>query len=233
MNNLIYIENHRNITGKGTGLSNNQPAIHLMSEKDFYFKNSGKITSKQDTSEIESSNNLIIENEGSKDKDSPSILDKFNFHGKNVVLSNTGYSIFSKVNFGLSEKYKESEEYKKTENFTFSNKGTILSYMTIDDFIKYGKGRYKAPKPDSDTEEKYKKYLEDFYKNNPPKDKDEYIATEYGGAKYVPYETYKNIIKEYEKYHKKIEDEEYKKYVEEYREEHYGDDDPPSLAPTL
>ena len=222
VNNLIYIENHRNITGKGTGLSNNQPAIHLMSEKDFYFKNSGKITSKQDTSEIESSNNLIIENEGSKDKDSPSILDKFNFHGKNVVLSNTGYSVFSKVNFGLSEKYEESEEYKKTENFTFSNKGTILSYMTIDDFIKYGKGRYKAPKPDSDTEEKYKKYLEDFY-NTHTRGKDEYIATEYGGKKYVPYETYRNIIKEYEKYRRKIQDEEYEKDRKEYLEEFPND----------
>ncbi len=206
MNNLIYIENHGNITGKGTGPSNNQPAIHLISGKDFYFKNSGKITSKQDTSEIKAEKNLILENEGPKDKDSPSMLNKVNFKGENVFLSNTGYSLFNEVGFGTSE------------NFTFSNKGTILSYMTIDDFIKAGKGRYKAPKPDSDTEEKYKKYLEDFYKNNPPKDKDEYIATEYGGKKYVPYETYENIEKEYDKYRRKIRHEEEEKLNKEYLE---------------
>ena len=208
VNNLAYIKNTGNITGKGTGPSNNQPAIYLISGNDFYLKNSGKITSAQDTSQITASNNLIIENEGSKDKDSPSMLDKSKFNGKNVFLSNTGYSVFNEVNFGASE------------NFTFSNKGTILSYMTIDDFIKAGKGRYKAPEPNPDTKEKYKKYQEDFYNNHPPRDKDEYISTEYGGQKYVPYETYKNIIEEYEKYRKKIEDEEYKKFLEEYREEH-------------
>lgn len=210
VNNLIYIENHGNITGKGTGPSNNQPAIHLISGKDFYFKNSGRITSKQDTSEIKAEKNLILENEGSKDKDSPSMLNKVNFKGKNVFLSNTGYSLFNDVNFGRSN------------NFTFSNKGTILSYITIDDFIKAGKGRYRyeAPKPDSDTEEKYKKYLEDFYKNNPPKDKDEYIATEYGGKKYVPYETYRNIEEEYQKYRRKIQDEEYEKRHKENLERH-------------
>ncbi|KOQ95423.1 hypothetical protein ABW51_09520, partial [Haemophilus sp. C1] len=212
VNNLIYIENKGNITGKGTGPSNNQPAIHLISGKDFYFKNSGKITSKQDTSEIKAGNDLILETEGSKD--SPSMLDKSKFNGKNVVLSNTGYSVFNEVNFGAAE------------NFTFSNKGTILSYMTIDDFIKAGKGRYKAPEPNTDTKKEYEKYLEDFYKNHPPKDKDEYFAPEDRGKKYVPYETYKNIIEEYKKYREKIKDEEYKKFLEEYREE-YPDDNPP------
>ena len=99
VNNLVYIENHGNITGKGTGPSNNQPAIHLISGKDFYFKNSGKITSKQDTSEIKAEKNLILENEGSKDKDSPSMLNKVNFRGDNVFLSNTGYSLFNEVDF--------------------------------------------------------------------------------------------------------------------------------------
>ena len=215
VNNLIYIENKGNITGKGIGISRNQPAIHLISGKDFYFKNSGRITSKQDTSEIKAEKNLILENEGSKDKDSPSMLDKSKFNGKNVFLSNTGYSVFNEVNFGASE------------NFIFSNKGTILSYMTIDDFIKAGKGRYQAPEPDPDTKEKYKKYLEDFYKNNPPKDKDEYFAPEDRGKKYVPYETYKNIIEEYKKYREKIKDEEYKKFLEEYREEHPNRNPPP------
>ena len=207
INNLAYIENNGNITGKGTGPSNNQPAIHLISGKDFYFKNSGKITSKQDTSEIKAEKNLILENEGSKDKDSPSMLNKVNFRGDNVFLSNTGYSLFNEVDF---------VGYK---NFTFSNKGTILSYMTIDDFIKAGKGRYKAPEPDPDTKEKYEKYREDFY-NTHTRDKDEYIATEYGGKKYVPYKTYENIIEEYKKYRKKIQDEKYEKLRKEYLEEH-------------
>ncbi|NYA28248.1 pertactin-like passenger domain-containing protein, partial [Haemophilus haemolyticus] len=213
VNNLAYIENNGNITGKGTSPWNNQPAIHLISGKDFYLKNSGKITSKQDTSTIKAGNNLILETEGSKD--SPSMLDKVNFKGKNVVLSNTGYSVFNEINFGTSE------------NFTFSNKGTILSHMTIDDFIKAGKGRYQAPEPNPDTKEKYKKYLEDFYKNHPPKDKDEYFAPEDRGKKYVPYETYKNIIEEYQKYLKKIEDEEYEKFLKEYREEHPNRNPPP------
>ncbi|KOQ95406.1 hypothetical protein ABW51_09525, partial [Haemophilus sp. C1] len=208
VNNLIYIENSGNITGKGIGVERNQPAIHLISGNDFYLKNSGNITSKQDKSLIKTENNLILENEGSKNKDSARILDKINFRGDNFFLSNTGYSLFDEVDF---------VGYK---NFTFSNKGTILSYMTLDDFIKAGKGRYRyqAPKPDSDTEEKYKKYLEDFYKNHPPKDKDVYIATEYGGAKYVPYETYENIKKEYQKYRRKIRDEEYEKRHKEYLE---------------
>ncbi|WP_118796086.1 autotransporter outer membrane beta-barrel domain-containing protein [Haemophilus haemolyticus] len=213
VNNLAYIENYGSITGKGRSPWNNQPAIYLISGNDFYLKNSGKITSVQDTSEIKASNDLILEN-GSKDKDSPSMLDKSKFNGKNVFLSNTGYSVFNEVNFRASE------------NFTFSNKGTILSYMTIDDFIKNGKGRYQAPEPDPDTKEKYNKYLEDFYKNHPPKDKDEYFAPEDRGKKYVPYETYKNIIEEYKKYREKIKDEEYKKFLEEYREE-YPDDNPP------
>ena len=138
INNLAYIENYGNITGKGTSPSENQPAIYLISGNDFYLKNSGNIISKQDTSKIEASNDLILENEGSNDKDSPKMLDKFNFNGKNVFLSNTGYSLFNEVNFGASE------------NFTFSNKGTILSYMTIDEFIKARKGRY--------TEEDYSLY---------------------------------------------------------------------------
>ena len=67
------------------------------------------------------------------------MLDDTKFNGKNVFLSNTDYSSIHDVGFVASE------------NFTFSNKGTILPYMTIDDFIKAGKGSYQPPEPDPDT----------------------------------------------------------------------------------
>ena len=182
VNNLAYIENTGNITGKGTGPSNNQPAIYLISGNDFYLKNSGKITSAQDTSEIHASNNLVLENDGSE-----SMLDKFEFTGKNIFLSNKGNSIFSESSFSASE------------NLIFSNKGTIKlkPLMTLDEFVKAGKGSYQPPEPDSDTKKKYKEYVEEFKKTHKPRDQNEYIANEYGGKREVPYEPYKKMIDEY------------------------------------
>ena len=123
VNNLAYIENTGNITGKGTGPSNNQPAIYLISGNDFYLKNSGKITSAQDTSEIHASNNLVLENDGSK-----SMLDKFEFTGKNIFLSNNKNSLLA------------NSSVRAYENLIFSNKGVIGprndTPMTLDEFIK-------------------------------------------------------------------------------------------------
>ena len=167
---LAYIENNGNITGKGTNFST-EHGIYLHSAEDFYFKNSGKITSMAARNEIGALNNLIIENKGSENEDSASMLDDTKFNGKNVFLSNTDYSSIHDVGFVASE------------NFTFSNKGTILPYMTIDDFIKAGKGSYQPPEPDPDTKEKYKKYLEDVNNNHKPKTVDEFIKE--GNGAYI------------------------------------------------
>ena len=66
---LAYIENNGNITGKGTNFST-EHGIYLHSAEDFYFKNSGKITSMAARNEIGALNNLIIENKGSENEDS-------------------------------------------------------------------------------------------------------------------------------------------------------------------
>lgn len=190
VNNLVYIENHGNITGKGTGPSNNQPAIHLISGKDFYFKNSGKITSAQDTSKIQASNNLVLENDGSK-----SMLDKFEFTGKNIFLSNNKDSLLA------------NSSVKATRNLIFSNKGVIGpkndTPMTLDEFIKAGRGRYKKPSENDDIKQKYRKYEDEFYRDKFKKinefiaAKDEYIAKKYGTEKLLPYKDYKKFIDEY------------------------------------
>lgn len=78
---LAYIENNANITGKGT-YNPTEHGIFLHSSRDFYFKNSGKITSII-RNEIAASNNLILENDGSGN-----MLDKFDFHGKNIYFLN-------------------------------------------------------------------------------------------------------------------------------------------------
>lgn len=61
INNLAYIENNGNITGKGT--RSEEPAIHLRSKNDFYFKNNGKITTNT-RGWIRADNIMVLENKG-------------------------------------------------------------------------------------------------------------------------------------------------------------------------
>ena len=190
VNNLAYIENTGNITGKGTGPSNNQPAIYLISGNDFYLKNSGKITSAQDTSEIHASNNLVLENDGSK-----SMLDKFEFTGKNIFLSNNKNSLLA------------NSSVRAYENLIFSNKGVIGprndTPMTLDEFIKVRGGGYEDIKDNANIIRKYLEYRGDLNRKLSEKRKefiaakDEYIAKNYGTEEFVPYKDYKKKIDEY------------------------------------
>ena len=190
VNNLAYIENTGNITGKGTGPSNNQPAIYLISGNDFYLKNSGKITSAQDTSEIHASNNLVLENDGSK-----SMLDKFEFTGKNIFLSNNKNSLLA------------NSSVRAYENLIFSNKGVIGprndTPMTLDEFIKVRGGGYEDINDNANIKRKYDEYLKDLNRKLSEKRKefiaakDEYIAKNYGTEEFVPYKDYKKKIDEY------------------------------------
>ena len=189
-----YIENNGNITGKGT--NDTAHAIYFHSSKDFYFKNSGKITSRayvENIGELRnqiSSNNLIVENEGSG-----SMLNKFNFYGKRVTFSNKENALV--YNYSISA----------GDTLIFSNKGTMghlnVTPMTIDEFIKAGRGRYKKASEIDEIKKKYSKYEEEFYRDKFKKinefiaAKDEYIAKKYGTEEYVPYKNYEKIIKEY------------------------------------
>ena len=97
VNNLAYIENNGNITGKGTGL--NEPAIHFISKNDFYFKNNGKITiNTQGT--IATNGRMVLENKSSLSKHDISghkttilnsgKLDDLSIWGRDLFFSNTG-----------------------------------------------------------------------------------------------------------------------------------------------
>lgn len=97
VNNLTYIENNGNITGKGTWL--NEPAIHFISKNDFYFKNNGKITTNiQGT--IATYGRMVLENKSSLSKHDISghkttilnsgKLDDLSIWGRDLFFSNTG-----------------------------------------------------------------------------------------------------------------------------------------------
>ena len=192
---LAYIENNGNITGKGT--NDTAHAIYFHSSKDFYFKNSGKITSRayvENIGELKnqiSSNNLIVENEGSG-----SMLDKFNFYGKRVTFSNKENALV--YNYLISA----------GDTLIFSNKGTMghldVTPMTIDEFIEAGRGSYKKASEDYNIKQKYYKYLNDFHSDISQKvgefrkNKDKYIAEHYNSKKWVPYKDYKKMIDEYQ-----------------------------------
>lgn len=97
INNLAYIENNGNITGKGTGI--NEPAIYLRSENDFYFKNNGKITTNT-KGWIGADNIMVLENKGYFYKHNiaggeaailnSGKLDDMSIGGRDLFFSNTG-----------------------------------------------------------------------------------------------------------------------------------------------
>lgn len=97
VNNLAYIENNGNITGKGTGL--NEPAIHFISKNDFYFKNNGKITTNTQGT-IATNGRMVLENKSSLSKHDISghkttilnsgKLDDLSIWGRDLFFSNTG-----------------------------------------------------------------------------------------------------------------------------------------------
>ena len=188
-----YIENNGNITGKGP--NETAHAIYFHSSKDFYFKNSGKITSRayvENIGELRneiSSNNLIVENEGSG-----SMLDKFDFNGGRVTFLNKENALVSNSSINAG-------------TLIFSNKGVMGprndTPMTIDEFIKAGRGRYETLSENDYITFKYDEYERNFYEDKTKKvgefiaAKDEYIAKKYGTEKFVPYERYKKIIEEF------------------------------------
>ena len=89
----------------------------------------------------------------------------------------------------------------------FSNKGVMGprndTPMTIDEFIKAGRGRYERLSENHAIQAKYDEYEDKFYHDKNKKvdefiaAKDEYIAKKYGTEKFVPYKDYKKIIEEY------------------------------------
>lgn len=190
-----YIENNGNITGKGP--NETAHAIYFHSSKDFYFKNSGKITSRayvENIGELRneiSSNNLIVENEGSG-----SMLNKFDFYGKRVTFSNKENALV--YNYLISA----------GDTLIFSNKGTMghldVTPMTIDEFIEAGRGSYKKASEDYNIKQKYYEYLNDFHSDISQKvrefrkNKDKYIAEHYNSKEWVPYKDYKKMIDEYQ-----------------------------------
>ncbi|KOQ95387.1 hypothetical protein ABW51_09545, partial [Haemophilus sp. C1] len=225
---LAYIENNGNITG--TGPNQTAHAIYLHSSEDFYFKNKGKITSfatsdaelaeilrSSDNLEISpppaiksdkadeadyccdnrqryiqnniSSSNLVVENEGSG-----SMLDKFDFNGGRVTFLNKENALVSNSSINAG-------------TLIFSNKGVMGprndTPMTIDEFIKAGRGRYETPSENDYISLKYDQYERNFYHDRDKKvdefiaAKDEYIAKRYGTKKFVPYKDYKKIIEEF------------------------------------
>lgn len=97
INNLAYIENNGNITGKGT--RSEEPAIHLRSKNDFYFKNNGKITTNT-SGWIRANNIMVLENKGYFYKHDISggeaailnsgKLDDLSIWGRDLFFSNTG-----------------------------------------------------------------------------------------------------------------------------------------------
>ena len=222
-----YIENNGNITGKGP--NETAHAIHLHSSEDFYFKNKGKITSfatsDEELAEIRrldedrhsevaapsekkpdeadyccddrqryitndiSSSNLVVENEGSG-----SMLAKFKFDGGRVTFSNKENALVSNSSI-------------KAGTLIFSNKGVMGprndTPMTIDEFIKAGRGRYETLTENTSIGIKYREYIDNSILDNYKKTrefiaaKDEYIAKKYGTKKLVPYKDYEKIIEEY------------------------------------
>ncbi|WP_172633385.1 autotransporter outer membrane beta-barrel domain-containing protein [Haemophilus sp. oral taxon 851] len=197
---LAYIENNGNITGKGP--NETAHAIYLHSSEDFYFKNKGKITSlasrehpgnfapdQRNIKNVISSGNLILENEGSG-----SMLDKFNFYGERVTFLNKENALVSNSSIGAG-------------TLIFSNKGVMGprndTPMTIDEFIKAGRGHYDQALIKDYIQEKYRKYEDEFYRDKFKKRdefiaaKDEYIAKKYGTEKRLPYKDYKKFIDEY------------------------------------
>ena len=185
---LAYIENNANITGKGT-YNPTEHGIFLHSSRDFYFKNSGKITSII-RNEIAASNNLIIENDGSGN-----MLDKFDFHGKNIYFSNNENSRLA------------NSSVQARRKLIFSNKGEIGprndTPMTLDEFIKVRGGGYEDINDNANIKRKYDEYLKDLNRKLSEKRKefiaakDEYIAKNYGTEEFVPYKDYKKKIDEY------------------------------------
>ena len=127
VNNLAYIENNGNITGKGTG--SNEPAIHFISENDFYFKNNGKITTNAQGT-IATNGRMVLENKSSLSKHDISgrktailnsgKLDDLSIWGRDLFFSNTGefnntrggrpISKREYINAGLNELFRSYED---------------------------------------------------------------------------------------------------------------------------
>ena len=127
VNNLAYIENNGNITGKGTG--SNEPAIHFISENGFYFKNNGKITTNAQGT-IATNGRMVLENKSSLSKHDISgrktailnsgKLDDLSIWGRDLFFSNTGefnntrggrpISKREYINAGLNEVFRSYED---------------------------------------------------------------------------------------------------------------------------
>ena len=133
VNNLAYIENNGNITGKGTG--SNEPAIYLRSENDFYFKNNGKITT--NTKGWMAADRMVLENKGSLSKhgisgDKTAILNSgklndLSIGGDDLFFSNTGEFNNTSGGHPISKR-----EYINNVGFNelFRSYDELISFMT-------------------------------------------------------------------------------------------------------
>jgi|GEM_PF-2189082 hypothetical protein len=122
------------------------------------------------------------------------MLDKFNFNGGRVTFLNKENALVSNSSINAG-------------TLIFSNKGVMGprndTPMTIDEFIKAGRGRYETLSENDYITFKYHEYERNFYHDKYKKvreftdAKDKYIANKYGTEKFVPYKDYKKIIEEY------------------------------------
>ena len=134
INNLAYIENNGNITGKGT--RSEESAIHLRSKNDFYFKNNGKITTNT-SGWIRANNIMVLENKGYFYKHGISggeaailnsgKLDDMSIDGGDLYFSNTGEFNNTRGGHPISKR-----EYINTVglNELFRSYDQLISFMT-------------------------------------------------------------------------------------------------------
>ena len=134
INNLAYIENNGNITGKGT--RSEESAIHLRSKNGFYFKNNGKITTNT-SGWIRANNIMVLENKGYFYKHGISggeaailnsgKLDDMSIDGGDLYFSNTGEFNNTSGGHPISKR-----EYINTVglNELFRSYDQLISFMT-------------------------------------------------------------------------------------------------------
>lgn len=131
VNNLAYIENNRNITGKGTG--SDEPAIYLRSKNDFYFKNNGTITTNT-RGEI-GSDRMVVENEGH--------ISKHDIWGHKTILLNNNGKLDDMHISGNDLYFSNTGEFKnKSQDLPLPSKreyldGELHNLMSYDNYLRW------------------------------------------------------------------------------------------------
>ena len=143
INNLAYIENNGNITGKGT--RSEEPAIHLRSKNDFYFKNNGKITTNT-SGWIRANNIMVLENKGYFYKHDISggeaailnsgKLDDMSIDGGDLYFSNTGEFNDTRGGHPISKpEYKEHIKIWPEMKNIFRSYDEYISFVTTNPLV--------------------------------------------------------------------------------------------------